>query len=80
MIKWLGHSTRAVNVEQITPLPRPPGPNSIDSSYAFPPPPPPSWPLVIIPVDLINSVISLNNDKTTKQEKTIARKLYLVSS
>ena len=79
MIKWLGHSTRAVNVEQITPLPRPSGPNPIDSSYAFPPTPP-SWPLVIIPVDLINIVISLNNDKTTKQEKTIARKLYLVSS
>ena len=79
MIKWLGHSTRAVNVEQITPSPVPPA--LTQSTLATPPPPPPPlWPLVIIPVDLINIVFFLNNDKTTKQEKTIARKLYLVSS
>lgn len=79
MIKWLGHSTRAVNVEQITPLP-PALPHSTLATPFLPPPHPPSWPLIIIPVDLVNIVISLNNDKTTKQEKTIARKLYLVSS
>ena len=78
MIKWLGHSTRAVNVKQITPSPFPPV--LTQSTLATPSPPLPYDLFFIIPVDLINIVIYLNNNKTTKQEKAIARKLYLVSS
>ena len=46
MIKWLGHSTRAVNVEQITPAPGPPA--LTYSTLATPSPPLPPYDLLLL--------------------------------